>query len=140
MNIKTYIGFDVGRKRTGVAIANSLTNTAKGLDTIYHHKDGRTNWGDIDKLVNKYQANKFIIGLPLKSDGSEQEMTYIAKSFARKLERKFKIETILVDEFLSTNEAKSQLKYNHFHKNSKRMKIDKLAAAIILQTWLNNPT
>ena len=44
MTIKTYLGFDVGTKRTGIAIANSLTSHAIGIETVIHHKDGSTNW------------------------------------------------------------------------------------------------
>ena len=50
MTIKTYLGFDVGTKRTGVAIANSLTAQANGIDTVIHNKDGSTNWKDLEAL------------------------------------------------------------------------------------------
>ena len=44
MSVKTYLGFDVGTKRTGVAIANSLTSQASGIEVVTHHKNGSTNW------------------------------------------------------------------------------------------------
>ena len=73
MTIKTYLGFDVGTKRTGIAIANSLTTHASGIETIVHHKDGSTNWSRLEKLINKYQADIFVVGLPLDHKGKEQE-------------------------------------------------------------------
>ena len=52
MTIKTYLGFDVGTKRTGIAIANSLTSHASGIETILHNKDGSTNWAQLEKTIN----------------------------------------------------------------------------------------
>jgi putative Holliday junction resolvase len=65
-------------------------------------------------------------------------MTFIAKSFGKKLSQRHGIKTVFVDEYLSSNEAKKQLKYNHQHKNANRGEVDKLSAALILQTWLEN--
>ncbi|MCH9645873.1 MAG: Holliday junction resolvase RuvX [Proteobacteria bacterium] len=138
MTIDTYLGFDVGTKRTGVAIANSLTLQANGLELVTHHKNGATNWDGFDVIIAQHPANLFIVGVPYDQDGKEQEMTFIAKSFARKLNERYQVETILVDEYLSSNEAKKQLKYNHHHKNAKRGDVDKRSAALILQTWLGD--
>ena len=54
MTIKTYLGFDVGTKRTGVAIANSLTAQANGIDTVIHNKDGSTNWKGLENLISQH--------------------------------------------------------------------------------------
>ena len=137
MTIKTYLGFDVGTKRTGVAIANSLTAHANGIDTVIHNKDGSTNWKDLQHLISQHNPDAFIVGLPLDKDNKEQEMTFIAKSFGRKLERRFSIDVVFVDEFLSSSEAKNQLKWHHAHKNADRGVVDKKSAELILQTWLN---
>ena len=102
MTIKTYLGFDVGTKRTGVAIANSLTSQANGIDTVIHNKDGSTNWKDLQHLISQHNPDAFIVGLPLDKDNKEQEMTFIAKSFARKLEQRFNITVFFIDEYLSS--------------------------------------
>ncbi len=138
MNIETYLGFDVGTKRTGVAIANSLTMQASGIEVVSHHKNGATNWEAFDAIIKQHALNLFVVGVPYDKDGKEQEMTFIAKSFARKLTTRYNIEVALVDEYLSSNEAKKQLKYNHHHKNASRGEVDKLSAALILQTWLGD--
>jgi putative Holliday junction resolvase len=78
-----------------------------------------------------------IVGLPFDQDGKEQEMTFIAKSFARKLEGRYSIKTEMIDEYLSSSDAKNQLKYNHYHPNAERGEVDKRSAQLILQTWLN---
>ena len=137
MTVKTYLGFDVGTKRTGIAIANSLTVNASGIETILHNKDGSTNWAQIEQSVSKHQPHKFIVGLPLDKDNKEQEMTFIARSFGRKLEQRFNIEVIFIDEYLSSSEAKNQLKWHYAHKNADRADVDKRSAELILQTWLN---
>ena len=140
MTVKTYLGFDVGTKRTGIAIANSLTVNASGIETILHNKDGSTNWAQIEQSVSKHQPHKFIVGLPLNKDNKEQEMTFIARSFGRKLEQRFNIEVIFIDEYLSSSEAKNQLKWHYAHKNADRGDVDKRSAELILQTWLNETT
>ena len=135
--IETYLGFDVGTKRIGVAIANSLTFEASPLDVIKHHKDGSYNWEDFDRLMSQYDLTSAIVGLPKTEDNQDQEMTFIAKSFARKLNERYQIPVHLIDEHLSSIEAKKTLKYSHDHKNSDRGEVDKYAAKLILQTWLN---
>ena len=140
MTIKTYLGFDVGTKRTGIAIANSLTSHASGIETILHNKDGSTNWVQLEKTINKHQPDKFIVGVPLDKDNKEQEMTFIARSFGRKLEKRFDKEVIFIDEYLSSSEAKKQLKWHYAHKNADRGDVDKRSAKLILQTWHNETT
>lgn len=134
--IKTYISFDVGTKRTGVAIGNDLTEVARGIDTITHHKNGSTNWQGVEEIIQTYKPDAAIVGVPYNIDGSDQEMTFVAKSFARKLSERFHLEHILVDEFLSSSEAKKQLKYSHKHSNAKRGDVDKKSAELILQDFL----
>lgn len=140
MDIETYLGFDVGTKRTGIAIANSLTYNANGIDVVVNNKDGSTNFQGFDKIINAHNVSLFIVGMPLDKDGKSQEMTFIAKSFGRKLTDRYNIETVFVDEYLSSFDAKKQLKYNHYHPNAKRGDVDKLSATLILQTWIEeNP-
>lgn len=137
--IFTFLGFDVGTKKTGVAIANSLTSQARGVGVIRHHKDGRTNWDDIDKIIKQYQPQQCVIGMPL-DNGKMQKMSYIAQSFGKKLAKKYQLQINYVDEYFSTATAKQQLKWDYRHPNAKRSEVDKQAASLILQTWLNGTT
>ncbi len=137
MSISTYLGFDVGTKRTGVAIANSLTMQATGIEVIKHHKNGSTNWAAFDDVVGAHSINQFIVGLPFDQQGKEQIMTFIATSFGKKLKNRYQIEVEFIDEYLSSNEAKKILKYNHHHHNAHRGDVDKQSSQLILQTWLN---
>jgi putative Holliday junction resolvase len=140
MTIKTYLGFDVGTKRTGIAIANSLTSKANGIEVVIHNKDGSTNWNQLDTVINQHAPDVFIVGLPLDKENKEQEMTFIAKSFGKKLEKRFNISVFFIDEYLSSSEAKNQLKWHYAHKNADRGDVDKRSAELILQTWLNETT
>ena len=114
-----------------------MTSHASGIETVIHHKDGSTNWPQLEKLINKHQADIFVVGLPLDDKGKEQEMTFIARSFGRKLEQRFSKEVVFIDEYLSSSEAKNQLKWHYAHKNADRADVDKRSAELILQTWLN---
>jgi len=137
VSVKTYLGFDVGTKRTGVAIANSLTNKASAIETIRHHKDGSTNWQQIDQIINKHPTDIIVVGVPYDENNKEQEMIYIARSFGRKIKDRFDIKVVFVDEYLSSSEAKNQLKWHYSHKNADRSEVDMRSAQLILQTWLN---
>ncbi len=138
MTIETYLGFDVGTKRTGIAIANSLTQQAAGIEVVSHHKNGATNWVAFDHIIQQHNISLFVVGVPYDNNNPTQEMTFIAQSFARKLSARYGINMVLVDEYLSSNEAKKQLKYNHHHPQANRGEVDKRSAALILQTWLGH--
>ena len=137
MSVKTYLGFDVGTKRTGVAIANSLTNKASGIETVRSHKVGSTNWRQIDQIINKHPPDIIVVGVPYDENNKQQEMIFIARSFGRKIKDRFDIEVVFVDEHLSSSEAKNQLKWHYAHKNADRSEVDIRSAQLILQTWLN---
>ena len=136
MSVEYYLAFDVGTKRTGIAIANNLTNIVRGITSVKHHKDGRTNWKEIDKVVNTYPISIFIVGIPLYKNNT-QEMLLIAHAFGRKLIARYQKRVIYIDEYLSSYEARKQLKWHHLHHNAKHGAIDKRASMLILQTWLN---
>jgi putative Holliday junction resolvase len=137
VSVKTYLGFDVGTKRTGIAIANSLTNKASGIETVRSHKDGSTNWRQIDQIINKHPPDIIVVGVPYDENNKQQEMIFIARSFGRKIKDRFDIEVVFVDEHLSSSEAKNQLKWHYAHKNADRSEVDIRSAQLILQTWLN---
>ena len=137
MTVRTYLGFDVGTKRTGIAIANSLTSKAHGIETVIHNKDGSTNWNQLEEIIKQHNPDAFIVGLPLDKENKEQEMTFIAKSFGKKLEKRYSIDVFFIDEYLSSSEAKKQLKWHYAHNNADRCEVDKRSAELILQTWLN---
>ena len=129
------LGFDFGMKRIGVAIGQSVTQTANPL-TILQAIDGIPNWEEIDKLIHVWNINVLIVGLPCNMDGTEQDITLNTKKFANRLKQKFKLPLYFVDERLTTQEAIQELKSQK--KLKERSEIDSYAAKIILESWLKD--
>lgn len=124
---QTLLGFDFGERRTGVAIGLTLGGTARPLTTLAT-RDGAQDFTTIGKLIEKWQAEALVVGLPLHMDGSEQPLTARVRRFARQLEGRFHLPVYLVDERLSSDEAS--------RRTGKKTGIDAEAACIILQDWL----
>ncbi len=127
--IKTVIGFDFGSHWIGVAVGLTLTRQASPQHAI------KTNdWDAIASLLERWQPQLFVVGLPLDMQGEAQEMTQRARRFARQLEGRFHIPARLVDERLTTREAYQIAIENHRKKS--KTDIDSLAAALITESWL----
>ncbi len=127
--ITTVIGFDFGTRWIGVAVGQTLTRQAQPLQAI---KSG--DWKAIARLIEDWQPQKFIVGLPLNMAGEKQEMSNRAERFGRQLEGRFGITAEMVDERLTTREA-YLLAIESEHKHSKT-EIDSLSAVLITESWL----
>lgn len=124
------LGFDFGMKYIGVATGQDITNTATPL-TCLHAIDGLPNWDEIAELIKQWQPDALIVGSPLNMDGSMQLLTHCANRFAGRLKHKSRLPVHLVDERLSSWEAKQNASSKDFDK------INSAAAAILVQQWLN---
>ena len=133
---QTIIGFDFGMKRIGVAVGQTVTFTAQPLDAL-KAADGIPDWEIISDLLITWQADAFVVGLPLNMDGSLQEITRCAQKFANRLRHKFNRPVYLMDERLTTKAAR-QFMDEHQIKIKKSGQIDSYAAKIILESWLQN--
>lgn len=129
--LKTVIGFDFGTAWIGVAIGQTLTRQARPLKAIKNN-----DWKSIKQLLEDWQPQKLVVGLPLSMVGQDQEMTASAKRFGRQLEGRFGIDTAMVDERLTTREAYQIAIENQASKT--KPEIDSLAAALITESWLQN--
>ncbi len=130
------IAFDFGLKNIGVAIGTKVLKKGRALNTLNAH-NGYPNWNDIKYLLNTWQPNCIIVGLPLNMDGTKQEITKKAEQFANLLKRKFHTSVELHDERLSTKEARSLIFNKYGFKELKQNKIHSTAAVIILESWFN---
>ncbi|NLQ17362.1 Holliday junction resolvase RuvX [Marinomonas sp. M1K-6] len=128
------LGFDFGTTRIGVAIGQSITGTAQPLAPI-KAKDGVPNWDEITRLVDEWQPDAFVVGLPLDMDGLENEMCQRARKFAKRLHGRFNLPYHMMDERLSSYEAKGQVIARGGNRNFKENSVDGLAAQMILETW-----
>lgn len=121
------LAFDFGMKKIGVAVGQSITQTATPLEKI-SAKDGIPSWETIRILIETWKADAIVVGLPYNKDGSYQELTYAAKKFASRLRHRFQQPVYLVDERLTTIEAKRQI-------GAFSAGLDSYAAKLILETW-----
>lgn len=133
---RTILGFDYGMKNIGIAVGQEITATANPL-TVIKARDGIPNWDEVKKLLDEWQPDLLVVGLPLNMDGSEQEMTAAAKRFGNRLNGRFNIPVEWVDERLSTFEALDQMGIRSKMDARQRSEVDRISAQLILQSWLN---
>lgn len=139
---QTVIAFDYGLRQIGVAHGQTLTCSAQGI-SILKASDGVPKWGQVETLLHEWKPNLLLVGLPLNMDGSESEISGLARKFARRLHGRFHLDVLMVDERLTSQDAKSSLRDANIDGKGGRVdltKIDHLAAALILQSWLEEPT
>lgn len=119
------MGFDFGTTKIGVAVGQSVTRTATALTTI-RARDGKPDWSVLDQLVREWQPAAFVVGLPLNMDDSASEMSAAAEKFARRLHGRYQVEASMMDERLSTFEARGL----------DTPDVDAEAARLILESYL----
>jgi putative Holliday junction resolvase len=133
----TFLGFDFGTKKIGVAVGQLTTATANSLQTLRSPNEA-PNWQAIEGLVKEWQPAGFVVGISRQDDGTDNPVTPRMLKFCRQLNGRFNLPVHQQDEMLSTFEAK-QLLFDDVHVNATKLWAvqDELAAQLILQTWLN---
>jgi putative holliday junction resolvase len=133
------IGLDFGSKTLGVAVSDEFGWTAQGLETIKIDEAGG-NFGleRLTQIVNEHQAEKIILGFPKNMNGTVGPRGEASQSFALKLEKKYGIPVILWDERLSTMAAERVLISADVSRKKRKKVIDKMAAVMILQGYLDS--
>lgn len=102
----TFLAFDFGTKRVGVAVGNTLTGDARALKTVAAEGDAR--FAALAALVAEWQPAALVVGIPFHPDGAAHDNTRRAQRFARQLQGRFRLPVHEVDERYSTTEALSQ--------------------------------
>lgn len=134
-----FLGFDFGYKRIGVAVGQQVTCSARPLSTLKANL-GVPDWEMVNKIIHEWRPEGLIVGLPTCIDDSEQYTTVAAREFAAELAKRFALPVHLVDERLSTVEARAQLFAQGGYRKIKQSQIDSFAACIILEQWLQHPS
>lgn len=134
---RTLLGFDFGKKYIGVAVGQEITGTASPIGSV-KALDGIPQWDDIKKIIQEWQPDILVVGLPLNMDGSEQQLTLDAKKFGKRLSGRFGIETVYQDERLTTAAAKENLFSQGGYKNLKKDNIDAESAKLIIESYLES--
>jgi len=133
------MGFDFGTKRSGVAMGQRITGTANGIGCI-SARDGIPNWEQLDKLVDEWKPDAFVVGLPINMDGTASEMSRRANKFSNRLCARYARPSFTIDERLSTFAAKEEAKAQGHKGHYKSDPVDALAAQFILESWFHeNP-
>ena len=131
---QSLLGFDYGTKRIGVAVGQDITRSVTPL-TALHSKNDKPDWDAIGKLIAEWQPDRLVLGLPLHLDGSVQALTERVQRFGNQLKGRYNLPVELVDERLTSHEAETELAARGG--GTAKTDIDALAAALILQSWLD---
>lgn len=134
----TYLGFDFGERRIGIATGQAITGSASPVATINAHK-GEPDWHAIDTAIGEWQPDALVVGVPVLMDGTEQPLTQKARAFARKLAQRYTLPVHEADERLSSRAAEGLLADARAHGGRRRTRkgdVDRIAACLILERWL----
>ncbi|HEB58077.1 MAG TPA: Holliday junction resolvase RuvX [Gammaproteobacteria bacterium] len=128
----TVLGFDFGTRRIGVAIGQTLTQSARPLTTL-RARDGQPDWQEVNRLLAEWRPDALVVGLPVHMDGSEHERTQAARRFGNRLHGRFQLPVIWMDERLTSDEAERRLR----EEGGDADEVDAVAAQLIVQSWLD---
>lgn len=131
------MAFDFGTQKIGIAVGQTLIQSTNPLP-LFPVKDGIPNWEQLLAIVEQWKPHLFLVGLPLNMDDSESELSLRARKFARRLRHHSNIYTLMVDERLTTRQAREKLKNFQQNGQAKRVKTDSMAACIFIQHWYEN--
>ncbi len=131
---QTIMAFDFGTQKMGIAVGQQLIENSQAL-ALFPMKDGIPNWENLLKIIKEWQPHLFLVGLPLNMDDSESDLSTRARKFARRLRHQTNITTWMVDERLSTREARETLESYQQQGQSKRLSADSIAAALLIESW-----
>ena len=133
------MGLDVGSKTVGVAISDPLGFTAQGVEIIKINEEAKEFGFDrLGELVKEYQVDKFVVGLPKNMNNTEGPRVEASKAYGDKIKEIYNLPVDYQDERLTTVQAERMLVEQADVSRGKRKKvIDKLAAQLILQNYLD---
>lgn len=133
--MKRWLSLDLGKVRIGVALSDPLGLTAQPL-TVLRSAGTQKDIIAIGELVNQNEVTQVVVGLPLNMDGTESATTQRVRDFTQKLAGRLTIPVVYVDERLTSKQAERLMIEGDARRQDRREKIDKVAAALILQSAL----
>jgi putative pre-16S rRNA nuclease len=134
-----YLGLDIGSHRIGVALSDELATIAQPLLVLPADSSADKIVSQIGDLCDEHEVTKVVIGLPLSlSGGSRGKSARRAQQVGRRIEDKLGLTVIYWDERFTTTEAERALIEGNVRRSERRKKIDKVAAALILQGYLDS--
>lgn len=138
--ISTVIAFDFGLKRTGVAVGNTLTGSASPECTL-QSRDEKPDWEGISKLFNEWKPAQIIVGMPTELDGTDNPLKKRIERFCNQINGRYNLPVEQENEQFTSIEAAERLK--QLRQSGRKQKVtkedvDKIAASIILENWMEN--
>jgi putative Holliday junction resolvase len=131
------LGLDIGEKRIGIAVSDELGYTAQGLQVL-NRNSLEADLKVLQEIIKETDATEVVVGLPKNMDGSLGESAQKVLSFANKMEESITVPVILWDERWTTAEATRLLVEADLSRTKRRKVVDKLAAVLILQGYLDS--
>jgi putative Holliday junction resolvase len=139
--LSTLLAFDVGARRIGVAVGNTVSSSARELGVLDVHAAG-PDWPALDRWMREWKPDALVVGDPATLDGGDQPIRRAARGFALELRRRYALPVGQVDERTSSIEAAQRFAAGRASGTRKRhqaAQLDAVAAAIILERWLAEP-
>jgi putative Holliday junction resolvase len=137
MNDKRAMGIDYGDVRIGIAVSDLMGWTAQGVETI-HRKNEEADIGRIGELIREYDVDTIVLGFPKNMNNTIGPRGELSMEFAEILKEKFGLPVVLWDERLSTMAAERMLVSADVSRKKRKQVVDKMAAALILQNYLDS--
>ena len=134
------LAFDFGLKRTGVAIGNTLTGSASPECTLQSQHE-KPDWNSISRLLDEWKPDQLVVGLPVELDGSENPLKKRIDRFCNQLNGRYNLPVDQENEQFTSIEAAARLKQLRQSGRKKKVSkedVDKIAASIILENWMQN--
>ena len=138
MTGKRYMGIDLGDVRVGIAVSDIMGIVAGALET-YRRQDEEADLQHICKLIEEQNVGGVVVGLPLNMDGSRGLRALMAEEWGAKLKERTAAKVVFQDERLTTVSSERVLIESGMRREKRKGVIDRVAATIILQTYLDNP-
>jgi putative Holliday junction resolvase len=132
------LGIDLGSKRIGIAVSDLSGTIASALTTVHRSSSRRHDHAAIAKLVRDEEAEQVVVGLPLSLDGSTGPAARAAKTEAKQLASVVGVPVTMYDERFTTVTAERGMLEAGLDARQRRKVVDKVAAAVMLQAWLDH--
>jgi putative holliday junction resolvase len=129
------LGLDVGTRRIGMAVSDPLGITAQGLETL-QRQNKRVDFENLAKVIGQYEVREIVVGLPLRMSGEHGAQSEKMHAFAEELRKRFGLPVHFWDERLTSVEANRLLRETEMSIQKRGKVVDKMAAMLILQGWM----
>jgi putative Holliday junction resolvase len=131
------LGLDVGSRRIGIAVSDPLGITAQGLETL-QRRNKRHDLAALERVIRDYAVREIVVGLPLRMSGAEGTQSEKMQVFAEDLRKRFHLPVHLWDERLTSAEANRLLRETDLSIEKRGKAVDRMAAILILQGWMES--